>query len=232
MKIIKTLTVNNQPYGLVSEDIRLDLCSPGRANLTVIADKSLAGIVILRAGWSDATIYSWFIGYIENSITVNSQQQKLFCRELTATLNRPLYLGLRKVSVNDILIKLTEMTEINFATPDADYINNRKSPYFYHLGNGYQLMDAIGSAYQINQYIWQQQGNGSVYVGSWQDSRWADKPIQLPDSLFTEHLSTNSASLPMTPAIRPGVKFNRGIIHSVQLIAENMVITWKPSNDW
>ena len=231
MKIIKTLTVNNQPYGLVSDDIRLELCSPGRATFIVLADQALTGVVILKAGWSDATVYSWFIGYIESSITVDSQQQKLFCRELTATLNRPLYLALRHVSVKDVLIKLSELTEINFAIPDADYINHQ-SPYFYHLGKGYQLMDAIGPTYQINQYIWQQQGDGSVFVGSWQDSRWADKPIQLPDSLFTEHMSTNSASLPMTPAIRPGVKFNRGIIHSVQLIAESMVITWKPSNDW
>ncbi len=231
MKIIKTLTVDHKPYGLVTDDVRIELCSPGRSIFVVLSDHTLSGIVALKIGWSDSETYSWFIGYIENSVTIDQQQQKLFCRELTATLNRPISLGLRHVSVKDVLTELSELTSINYATPKANYIY-QQSPYFYHIGGGYQAMDAIGRVYGIKQYIWQQQGDGSVYVGSWQDSRWADKPVQIPDNLFTQHMSTNSASLPMTPALRPGVRFNRGIVDAVQLSAESMVISWKPSSDW
>ncbi len=231
MKIIKSLTVDNKPYGLVKDDIRLELCSPGRATFVVLSDHELNGIVSLKAGWSDGKTYNWFIGYIESSITIDTKQQKLFCRELNATINRFLPLGLRHVAAKDVLVSLTEQTDINFMIPGADYMD-QPSPYFYHLGDGYQAMDAIGRVYRIPQYIWQQMGDGSVYVGSWLDSRWAGNPIQIPDSLFTRHMSTNSASLPMSPAIRPGVLFNRGIITTVQLIKETMVITWKPSNEW
>ncbi len=231
MKIIKTLTVDNQPYGMVTDDIRLELNSPGRATFIVLSDHTLTGIVSLKAGWSDGKTYSYFIGYIESSITVDAKQQKLFGRELNATINRFLPLGLRHVAAKDVLASLTEQTDLNFMIPGSEYMD-LPSPYFYHLGNGYQAMDAIGRVYNIPQFIWQQLGDGSVYVGSWQDSRWAGKPVQIPDNLFTRHMSTNSASLPMSPAIRPGVLFNRGIINAVQLFEETMVITWKPSNEW
>ena len=122
---IKNLTVNNQPYGLINDDIRLELCSPGRATFVILTDTPLTGIVELKAGWSDSNTYSWFIGYIESSITIDNQQQKLFCRELTATLNRVFYLGLRHVSVKDVLIRLSELTEISFAIPDAGYADRR-----------------------------------------------------------------------------------------------------------
>ena len=230
MKIIKSLTVDDEPHNLIEDDIRLELCSPGRASFIVVSDKPLTGIVIYKAGWSDGKTYTWFIGYVESSITINPQQQKLFCRELCATINRFLPLGLRHVAAKDVLVSLTEQTDINFIIPSAGYMD-QTSPYFYHLGDGYQAMDAIGRVYQIPQFIWQQMGDGSVFVGSWQDSRWAKHSIQIPDNLFTGHLSTNSASIAMIPAVRPGVRFNRGIIHAVQLKQESMVISWKPLND-
>ena len=115
--------------------------------------------------------------------------------------------------------------------PLSDYMDNQ-FPYFYHLGDGYHAMDAIGQVYSIPRYLWQQQGDGSVYVGSWFDSRWSENPVTIPDSLFTQHMSTNSASIAMMPSVRPGAQFNRGIIDSVQLISETMVISWKPSEDW
>lgn len=230
MKIIKILKVNNQAIGLISEDIRLELSSPGRATFVVRSDKPLNQVVTFDAGWTDGRVYRVFVGYIESSITINPQQQKLFCRELTATLNRDLFLALRYVTLKDVLNRLNELTSLNFALPDADYCR-LQSPYYYHLGDGYQAMDLLGRVYQIPFFIWQMQGNGSVYVGSWAQSRWATRPIEIPDKLFTAHTSANCARLPMTPGIRPGVKFNRGIINTTQLSGDQMVITWKPYNE-
>ena len=230
MKIIKTLLVNNQEVGLVSEDIRLELSSPGRATFVVRSNKPLDQIVFFDAGWSDGRIYRVFVGYIESSITINPQLQKLFCREMTATLNRDIFLALRYVTLKDVTTQINALTGLNFALPEADY-TSRQSPFYYHLGDGYQAMDRIGTVYQIPLFIWQMQGNGTVYVGSWAHSRWSSRPIELPDKLFTDHTSTNSARLPMTPGIRPGVKFNRGIINSTQLSGDSMVISWKPYND-
>lgn len=230
MKIIKILKVNNEEVGLISEDLRLELSSPGRATFVVRANQPLSQIVTFDAGWSDGQVWRVFVGYIESSITINQQQQKLFCRELTATLNRDLFLALRRVTLKDVTNRLNELTNLNFALPDADYCR-QQSPFYYHLGDGYQAMDNLGRVYQIPFFIWQMQGNGTVYVGSWVHSRWASRPIELPDKLFTRHLSFTSARLPMTPGIRPGVKFNRGLIHSVQLTDDFMDIAWKPFNE-
>ena len=230
MKIIKILRVNNEEFGLISEDIRLELSSPGRATFIVRSDKPLSQIVTFDAGWSYGKVWRVFVGYIESSITINPQQQKLFCRELTATLNRDLFMALRTVTLRDVTTRINEITSLNFALPDADYCR-QQSPYYYHLGDGYGAMDQLGRVYQIPFFIWQMQGNGTVYVGSWAHSRWASRPIELPDKLFTEHLSFNSARIPMTPGIRPGVKFNRGIVNSIQLSGNFMVIAWKPFNE-
>ena len=230
MKIIKILKVNNGEVGLISEDLRLELSSPGRATFVVRSDQPLSQIVTFDAGWSDGRVFRVFVGYIESSITINPQQQKLFCRELTATLNRNIFLALRRVTLKDVTNRINELTSLNFALPDADYCR-QQSPYYYHLGDGYQAMDQLGRVYQIPLFIWQMQCNGLVYVGSWAHSRWASRPIEIPDKLFTEHLSFNSAKLPMTPSIRPGVQFNRGLINSVQLSGDYMVIAWKPFSE-
>lgn len=230
MKIIKTLKVNNVEVGLVSDDVRLELSSPGRATFVVRSEQPLSQIVTFDAGWSEGKVWRVFVGYIESSITINPQQQKLFCRELTAVLNRDLFMALRMVTLKDVTTRINEITSLNFALPDADYCR-QQSPYFYHLGDGYGAMDQIGRVYQIPLFIWQMQGDGTVYVGSWANSRWANRPIEIPDKLFTEHLSFNSAKLPMTPSIRPGVQFNRGLINSVQLSSDFMIIAWKPLHE-
>ncbi len=230
MKIRKVLTVNDQEVGLIYDDVRLELNSPGRATFTVRSDKPLSDLVILDAGWNQNNIFRFFIGYIEYSITINAQQQKLFCRELTAILSRELPLALRKVTLKDVAQHIGKLTGLSFALPDADYCR-RIAPFYYHLGNGYQAIDQLGKVYQIPSYLWQLQQNSKVYLGSWKHSRWANRPIILPDKIFTRHLSFNSAMIPMIPSIRPGVQFNRGVIDSVHLTGNNMVISWKPSKE-
>ncbi len=226
MKIRKILLVNGKEYGLVSDDVRLDLLSPGRATFTVRSDKPLSKVITLDAGWNDR-LFRFFIGYIESSITINSQQQKIFCREITATLNRELFLSLRNVTLKEVVNQISKTTGLTFAIPEADYCAT-VSPFYYHLGGGYQALDQLGKVYRIPLFIWQLQQNGKVYLGSWNDSRWRDRPVIIPDKTFTQHLSSNSAVMPMIPSVRPGVHFNRGVIDSVQLYDTTMVVSWKP----
>ena len=227
MKIIKRLLVDGEEYKLIDDDVRLNLKRPGRACFKVQANKPLEGLVILDTGWSDSKLHRFFIGFIDGlPTTVSPGEQLIFCRELSAALNRDLLMGLRHVSAKDVLARINKETDLSFTLPGAGYMQ-KQSPYFHHCGGGYQAMDAIGPVYEIPNYIWQQQGDGSIYAGSWNDSRWADKPVSIPDNVFTNHLAQNSAILGMIPALRPGVKFNRGIITALQLKEENMVITWK-----
>ena len=226
MKIVKRIFIDNQEYGLISDDVRLRLIRPGCAVFRVRANKTLSGIVMFDTGWSDSQLKRYFIGYVDKPTTISPNEQMLFCRELSAALFRDLPMGLRKVSAKDVLARVARDTALRFISPAAGYMQTR-SPYFHHMGSGYHALDAIGTVYQIPNYIWQQQGNGDIYVGSWNDSRWASRPVNIPDNLFTEHLAQNSARIGMIPSLRPGVKFNRGIITAVQLQDEHMVLTWK-----
>lgn len=231
MKIIKRVLVNNKEIRLIADDIRLDLYTPGRASFTVQSETPLTGIIEYDAGWSDAKTYRYFTGYIEHSTTINKIQQSLFCRELSTALNRPVYLGLRHVTFKDVLNKISEVTGLRFVTPSTGTYTATQSPYIYHLGSGYQIMDHLALVYRIENYIWQQQADGAIYAGSYKESRWNQKAVMIPDDIFTRHLSMCSATLPMSPALRPGIKFNRGIIESTQIMGETMVIKWTHSAD-
>lgn len=228
MKLVKRLCVNGQTLGLIHDDVRLDLKNPGRATFVIRSSQPLTKHITFDVGWNESQVFRVFTGTIESIITINPQQQKLFCRELTSVLNQNIYMALRNVTLSDVVADLYAKTYLNFTLPDKPYCQ-QTSPFFYHLGDGCGLMDQLGRVYQIQDFMWQQQGDGTVYVGSWHDSKWAQHPIELPDKLFTNHLSNNSAKMLIIPSIRPGVKFNRGIISSVQLLKNDMVITWKPS---
>ena len=225
MKIIKQFFVNGEERGLISDEVILELSSPGRARFLVQSDQPLTGVVQFAIGWSGADLFRLFVGYIDKQTTINNKQQLLFCRELSAALNRPLPMGLRHVNLKDILSRINKDTALSFVTSEQSY-SQIKTPHFHHLGGGYHALDALGRVFRIPSYIWQQQGDGSVYVGSWQDSRWASRPVEIPDKLFTEHMAYNSARLMMIPSLRPGVKFNRGIINKLTCSNDSMVITW------
>ncbi|WBA86535.1 hypothetical protein [Endozoicomonas sp. GU-1] len=235
MRLIQRLLVNGEPVEVIEDDVRLSLTSPGRATFRVKSGKPLAGPVEYIKGWqhdTDDRPVKVFWGFIDRSSTVGGNEQMIFCRELSAMLNRDLPMGLRKVSAADVLARIHKETGAQFVTNNQAHFS-RISPYFHHVGGGYMAMDAIGQVFQIPNYIWQQQGDGKIYVGSWDNSRWADpkRHITIPDNWFTDHMAHNTASMTMIPTLRPGLKFNRGIITAVQLKQEKMVITWKkPSN--
>jgi hypothetical protein len=166
-----------------------------------------------------------FLGFVESVNTVD-KRQKLFCRELSAALFAPLRLDLRHVTMHEVITEINIKTGLTFAVGDGAY-SSKKVANFYNLGNGYQAMQSMARVFGITDYIWQQQGHGVIYAGSWRDSRYADKPIPVDSTLFTEHLSNNSAKLVAIPALRPGVMMNGNIVTKVDFSGNQMVVTWK-----
>ena len=232
MKLNSQLTINQQSTPLVRHDIRLALNNPGRATFVVRAKQPLftKAIVKMALGYGD-DLQQVFVGYIERITPVDKHQQQLFCRELTGALHYPLPMNLRHITLNGVLNQMATHTGLSFITPEQSYCTT-KIPYFYSLNNGIFAMASIAQAFNIADYCWQQQGNGQVYVGSWQHSYWVDKPVEIPERFFINHQSHNSAQIAAIPHIRPGVRLeDNSRIKQTQINNNQMVITWsKPSS--
>lgn len=118
-------------------------------------------------------------------------------------------------------------TGLRFREPDKAYAKV-KAPYFYSLTAGYLAMDSLASVFSIPDFIWQQQGDGEVFVGSWADSFFGIRlPLQLPVELFDGYQGNQSAMIAALPGLRPGATINQGErITSVTLACNQMAIKW------
>ena len=227
MKLHKVLTIGGVVYPLVSDDVRLELRTPGRATLTIKAAVPVKGLVTLDIGYNDSPLQRHFIGYVERCTSSNAIEQVLFCRELAAILANPLPLNLRHADLSTVLAEINQKTGVSFRVPDKAYAKV-KAPFFYNLAAGYQAMDSLPRVFGIIDFIWQQQGNGEVFVGSWADSFFGTRPpLPLPVELFKDYQNNQSAMIAALPGLRPGASINQGErITQVTLTGNQMAIRW------
>jgi hypothetical protein len=228
MKLNKTLTINGQVTPLIQDDVRLDLRSPGRATFLIQAPEAVSGLVSLDIGYNDGPLQRHFLGYVERCTAANSQEQTLFCRELTGVLAQPLPMALRHVDLRQVITEISKHSGLSFRVPDAAYARE-KAPFFYSLANGFQAMDSLAQVFNIPDFIWHQQGDGEVYVGSWSDSYWGARPaLQIPVQLLEQYQSNQSATVAALPGLRPGALINQNErVTSVTLADTQMAIKWK-----
>ena len=227
MKLHKILSINGERVELVKDDVRLDLKSPGRATFTIQAQAPVRGLVTLDIGYNERTLQRHFIGYVERCTAANRVEQVLYCREMAAILAKPLPLNLRHVDLRDVLTEISQHTGLRFRVPEHAYASV-KAPFFYSLAAGYQALDSMARVFNIPDFIWQQQGDGEVFVGSWADSFFGVRaPLQLPAELFDGYQGNQSAMIAALPGLRPGASINHGErITSVALVDNQMAIRW------
>lgn len=229
MKLARTLTIDDKSYPLIEERVLLALSYSGRAQFLIDAGGDAISAftpISLDIGYTQhASMSRLFLGYVEQSVKVDARRVRLFCRELSAVLQARVPLNLRHPTLKDVLTAVHAATKVNFSIPEKKY-STTKVPHFSNLGNGYQAIDTLGRVFQINDYIWQQQGGGVVYVGSWADSRWPDRAVEFPESMFKAHLSSQSAEISAVPELRPGAVVNGKRIVKVEFAGNSMMLTW------
>ncbi|MBL4761467.1 MAG: hypothetical protein JKY93_02055 [Gammaproteobacteria bacterium] len=130
------------------------------------------------------------------------------------------------MTLSETLSAISENTGLDFIVPDQQY-SKIKVPMFYSMAGGYHCMDSLSRVFSIPQMIWQQQGDGSVYVGSWLHSFWADKQPSVPDKWHDNHGVVGSARVPAFPMLRPGSFVNgEKYLTEVHLDGVHMNIKW------
>lgn len=223
-RFIARAAINTLPVELKDHWLVLKSDTPGTCQITVNTQAKRLDKVALDLGWG-GMVDQVFIGYVERVQPAVNGWCTLFCRELAASLVFNLSVMLRHPTMRQVLDEITEQTGLDFVVPDKAYANTA-IPCFYCDGSGYEILDNIGRAFRIADFIWQQQGNGQIYIGSYQDSFWQDKLIVIPNAMMTNHQAGRAANMPAAPMIRPNVTANNKRIKSVEFKGTNMTISW------
>ena len=235
MRLHKQLTIAGKTLPLISDKVVLELHTPGRAVFVVHSSKALSGLVRYAAGYDAQQIPVILLGYVEQSFPMDNHQQRIVVRELSAALNRPMPLSLRHCQAADVLQQISAQTGLPFILQEAQWCQ-QVLPTFYHIGGGYMAMDALGQALRIPQYLWQQQIDGKIWLGSWEATPWAKQPLVISPNRLTKLSAGNSANLPLMPKIRPGPQLQIGhtepvIVTRVECDDANMTLHWR-TNPW
>ncbi|MGI2173968.1 hypothetical protein [Shewanella ulleungensis] len=223
-RFIARAYVDNQKVDMTDHWVVLQSATPGNCQITVNTEVKQFAVVAVDLGWGDM-IDRVFIGYVERVMPAVNGWYTLFCRELSASLALNYSVMLRHPTLKQVLDELSPLTGLEFLVPDKSYAETA-IPCFYCDSSGYAMLDNIGRSFRIDDFIWQQQGNGKIYVGSYQDSFWADKPIVIPNNLMTNHQAGRTATIPAAPMIRPNVLANGSRIKTVEFKETQMTITW------
>lgn len=224
MKIIKTVLLDGKEVELSNEHIILELNNTGRGYVTVKTEDDCVGKKIIFEMGEYDHYYTWFNGFVEREQSAESGYKKLFIRELVAVFEKKLSCSHRHVTLRDMGEWLTQAVGIEVKIPTADYAD-KPIPLFTHSGSGYQLLHNIGRQFQIPHYIWQQSPDGSLFIGSHNDSRWFGKDVELDtdEALIS---GSNDMTIPITAAIRPGAMINGNRIKKVELRGDDYILSW------
>lgn len=229
MKPIKRLYLSTDEIHLADASLVLELNSCGRGFITAGTTQDYTGkLVRLDVGYTDLVL-RWFTGYVERSQPAENGFQRLFVRELVGVFERLWPCSFQHPTLRSVASWLTENSGLTFSVPDADY-SDRPIPHLTHSGTGYQLLDNLGKAFGITDYIWYQLPDGGVYIGGAEKALFADRPVEIPHEFSQGVAGGNSMTLPVVQSLRPGVQLNGERVTKVHLENDTMGVTWTPRN--
>lgn len=207
----------------------LELNSCGRGVITAGTTQDYTGkLVRLDVGYTDLVL-RWFTGYVERSQPAENGFQRLFVRELVGVFECLWPCSFQHPTLRDVASWLTEHSGLTFSVPDAEY-SDRPIPHFTHSGTGYQLLDNLGKAFGVTDYVWYQLPDGGVYVGGAGKALFADRLVEIPHEFNQGAAGGNSMTPPLVQSLRPCVDLNGERVTKVHLQNDTMAVTWTPRN--
>ncbi|CAH6660997.1 hypothetical protein [Pseudocitrobacter vendiensis] len=229
MKPIKRLYLSTDEVHLADASLVLELNTCGRGFITAETDQDYTGkLVRLNVGYTDLLL-RWFTGYVERSQPADNGFQRLFVRELVGVFERLWPCSLQHPTLRSVASWLEENSGITVMVPDAGYAD-KPIPHFTHSGSGYQLLNNLGKAFGITDYIWYQLPDGGLYVGGAEKSLFAGKPVDIPAGFSQGAAGGNTMTLPVVQSLRPGAEMNGERVTKVHLTNDTMAVTWTPRN--
>lgn len=229
MKPVKRLYLSTDEIHLADASLVLELNSCGRGFITAQTTTDYTGkLVRLDVGYS-GLLLRWFTGYVERSQPAENGYQRLFVRELAGVFERMWPCSFQHPTLRDVAGWLEENSGISIAVPDVPY-SDKPIPHFTHNGTGYQLLNNLGRAFSITDYIWYPLPDGSLYVGGAEKALFAGRPVEILAEFSQGTAGGNSMTLPVIQSLRPGVDVNGERVTKVHLTNDTMTIRWTPRN--
>lgn len=230
MKSVVTLRIGDDEIAANNLNLSLSLNGCGLGFVTALTEQECIGKLVRLDLGNNASIYRWLTGFVERSAPAENGAQRLFVRELVGVFERSWPCSLQHPTLRNVTDMLGQSTAMRFVLPDNASYTDTPIPHFQHNGDGYQLLANLGRAFNIPDYVWYQLPDGTVYIGSYADSRFAQTPVDIPQEFAQGGGAGNSITLPLIPAIRPGVIVNGRRITKVDVTDESMTLTWTPLN--
>ncbi|KKD01376.1 hypothetical protein [Photobacterium halotolerans] len=227
MKLQTRLFVNQQEVKLADHKVSLKLSLGGRAIFVFSAEQppEARQPVAFDVGYN-GKLNRWFDGYIETVQPAESGHHKIMVKENAGILSQRWAVSLEHPSLRDVTDKLTKLTGLIISLPeDVDY-TDRKIPNFVSKGDGYQLMASLGRAFAVPDFVWYQQGDGSVYVGSWADCHFGQREFSVPPELSQRQMADSMTFSPF-PVFRPGARVNGKRVTRLELHGDEMTAYWQ-----
>ncbi|MBB1272517.1 hypothetical protein [Psychromonas sp. SR45-3] len=232
MKLNKRLYINNQDAKLAEHRVSLKLSLGSVAIFTLsdelVIEKNQA--VRFDIGYQQ-NMKPFFEGYIEKIQPAENGHIKITAKENTGILSHRWPVSAEHPTMRDVLALLSDKTGLEFVLPkDADY-TDRKIPNFVCQGTGYQCLQQIGRAFEINDLVWFQHTDQTVHISSYQDCRFYNKPVNIPLDLSSRLKGDNMTFAPF-PMLRPGAlikddKLTEKRIIRLDLMGDEMTAYWE-----
>ena len=236
MKLDKRLYINNQEMKLATHKVSLKLSSGSIAIFTISDETPVEKNQAARFDIGYEKEMKIFLeGYVEKVQPAENGHIKITIKENTGILSKRWPLSIEHPTMRDVLNLLSEKTGLDFVLPEnADY-TDKKIPNFVCQGTGYQCLQQIGRAFNINDLVWFQHTDQNVHISSFEHSRFYNKPITIPLDL-TSRLNGDNITFPPFPMLRPGAlikdnSFSEKRIIRLDLMGDEMTAYWEPEKN-
>ncbi|WP_237162467.1 hypothetical protein [Shewanella halifaxensis] len=224
MKLTKRLTIGEQIITHSNAHVVLELSAAGRGSFNIHGEAKHGQVVALDIGYNNK-LQRYFTGYVTKVTPSSKGMHRIMVRELASILADKWPINIRHATFRQVITQLGKDTGLSFVLPNnAPYLDSQVGN-FTSQGAGYQLLQSLGAVFAVPDCVWYQQPDGQIYVGSYQDSRWANKPTTIEQGL-TQNQYGNGWQLLAMPAMRPGALVNGHRVKQVELENDTMTLTW------
>ena len=230
MKITTLVNISEKPVTLISQSIRLEIDTPARGILNIKTDEQIerGQLVEVAMQLGNEQAHYVFVGFIESITPSHTNGYQILVRELAALLNRRVAISLQHCTAKDIVSEISAQTGAHFVLPDSAW-TKKDLPRYQHIGGGYSALDYLLRAFDVQSPIWQQQPNGTIYVGELEKSLMGSKAINIESEVFS-NIGIAGGELPTMPRLRPGIKIkingHEKQIASIDINNEIMRLGW------